>query len=389
MTHLMETYKRLPIAFSRGDGVYLEDEKGNRYLDGLTGIAVCGLGHAHPRVTRALTEQAQTLLHTSNLYEIPLQSRLADRLCELSGMDKVFFGNSGAEANEAAIKVARLHGHQREISKPAIVVMESSFHGRTMATLTATGSRKAQAGFEPLLSGFVRAPFNDLAAIKQIAENNPDVVAVMLEPVLGEGGVEIPDDGYIEGIRSICDENDWLMILDEVQTGNGRTGRYFAYQHSNVLPDIVTTAKGLGNGVPIGACLARGHAAEIFEPGNHGSTFGGNPLACSAGLAVLDTLEADNLMERAAELGERILEAFNTALAGNNSVTDVRGKGLMIAVELSEPCAELVGAGLEHGVLLNVTRDNVVRLLPPLTMTDDEADELVRRVVTVINSQGA
>ena len=235
----------------------------------------------------------------------------------------------------------------------------------------------------------MRAPFNDLAAIRQIAENNPDVVAVMLEPVLGEGGVEIPDDGYIEGIRSICDENDWLMILDEVQTGNGRTGRYFAYQHSNVLPDIVTTAKGLGNGVPIGACLARGHAAEIFEPGNHGSTFGGNPLACSAGLAVLDTLEADNLMERAAELGERILEAFNTALAGNNSVTDVRGKGLMIAVELSEPCAELVGAGLEHGVLLNVTRDNVVRLLPPLTMTDDEADELVRRVVTVINSQGA
>ena len=389
MTHLMETYKRLPIAFSRGDGVYLEDEKGNRYLDGLTGIAVCGLGHAHPRVTQALTEQAQTLLHTSNLYEIPLQSRLADRLCELSGMDKVFFGNSGAEANEAAIKVARLHGHRREISKPAIVVMESSFHGRTMATLTATGSRKAQAGFEPLLSGFVRAPFNDLAAIKQIAENNPDVVAVMLEPVLGEGGIEIPDDGYIEGIRSICDENDWLMILDEVQTGNGRTGRYFAYQHSGVLPDIVTTAKGLGNGVPIGACLARGHAAEIFEPGNHGSTFGGNPLACSAGLAVLEALEADNLIERAAELGERILDALNTALAGNNAVIDVRGKGLMIAVELSEPCAELVSAGLDHGVLLNVTRDSVVRLLPPLTMTNDEADELVRRVVTVINSHGA
>lgn len=389
MTHLMETYKRLPIAFSRGDGVYLEDEKGNRYLDGLTGIAVCGLGHAHPRVTEALTEQARTLLHTSNLYEIPLQSRLADRLCELSGMDKVFFGNSGAEANEAAIKVARLHGHRREIAKPAIVVMESSFHGRTMATLTATGSRKAQAGFEPLLSGFVRAPFNDLAAIRQIAENNPDVVAVMLEPVLGEGGVEIPDDGYIEGIRSICDDNDWLMILDEVQTGNGRTGRYFAYQHTNVLPDIVTTAKGLGNGVPIGACLARGHAAEIFEPGNHGSTFGGNPLACSAGLAVLETLEADNLMERAAELGKRILAALNAELAGNNSVTDIRGKGLMIAVELSEPCGQLVSTGLEHGVLLNVTRDNVVRLLPPLTLSNDEADELVRRVVTVVNSQGA
>jgi acetylornithine/N-succinyldiaminopimelate aminotransferase len=389
MTHLMETYNRLPVAFSRGDGVYLEDSNGKRYLDGLTGIAVCGLGHAHPNVTRALSEQAQTLLHTSNLYEIPLQSQLADRLCELSGMEAVFFANSGAEANEAAIKIARLHGHKQGIQKPAIVVMEASFHGRTMATLTATGSRKVQAGFEPLLSGFVRAPFNDLDAIALIGKNNPDVVAVMFEPILGEGGIIIPDDGYLEGIRQICDDNGWLMILDEVQTGNGRTGTYFAYQQAGVLPDLVTTAKGLGNGVPIGACLARGVAAGVFEPGNHGSTFGGNLLACSAALAVLDTLAEDDLLSRAADLGDRIVSALERELAGNNLVTEVRGKGLMIAVELSEPCGELVVRGLDHGVLLNVTQDNIVRLLPPLTLSDEQADELVSRVVAVINSHGS
>jgi acetylornithine/N-succinyldiaminopimelate aminotransferase len=389
MTHLMETYNRLPVAFSRGDGVYLEDSNGKRYLDGLTGIAVCGLGHAHPNVTRALSEQAQTLLHTSNLYEIPLQSQLADRLCELSGMEAVFFANSGAEANEAAIKIARLHGHKQGIQKPAIVVMEASFHGRTMATLTATGSRKVQAGFEPLLSGFVRAPFNDLDAITLIGKNNPDVVAVMFEPILGEGGIIIPDDGYLEGIRRICDDNGWLMILDEVQTGNGRTGTYFAYQQAGVLPDLVTTAKGLGNGVPIGACLARGVAAGVFEPGNHGSTFGGNLLACSAALAVLDTLAEDDLLSRAADLGDRIVSALERELAGNNLVTEVRGKGLMIAVELSEPCGELVVRGLDHGVLLNVTQDNIVRLLPPLTLSDEQADELVSRVVAVINSHGS
>jgi acetylornithine aminotransferase len=389
MTHLMETYKRLPVAFSRGDGVYLEDSNGKRYLDGLTGIAVCGLGHAHPNISRALSEQAQTLLHTSNLYEIPLQSQLADQLCELSGMDAVFFANSGAEANEAAIKIARLHGHKKGIQKPAIVVMEASFHGRTMATLTATGSRKAQAGFEPLLSGFVRAPFNDLDAIALIGRNNPDVVAVMFEPILGEGGIIIPDDGYLEGIRQICDDNGWLMILDEVQTGNGRTGQYFAYQHTGVLPDLVTTAKGLGNGVPIGACLARGAAARVFEPGNHGSTFGGNLLACSAALAVLETLEADDLLARAAYLGDYIIDALARELAGNNLVTEVRGKGLMIAVELSEPCGELVVRGLDHGVLLNVTQDNIVRLLPPLTLSDEQADELISRVVAVVNSHGS
>ncbi len=388
MTHLMETYKRLPVAFTSGEGAYLEDSNGKRYLDALTGIAVCGLGHAHPNITRSVSEQAATLTHTSNLYEIPLQTRLADRLCERSGMDKVFFANSGAEANEAAIKIARLHGHKQGIKKPAIVVMEASFHGRTMATLTATGSRKVQAGFEPLLGGFVRAPFNDLDAIAHIGKNNPDVVAVMFEPVLGEGGIVIPDDGFLEGIRQICDDNNWLMILDEVQTGNGRTGELFAYQHTNVMPDLVTTAKGLGNGVPIGACLGQGVAAEVFEPGNHGSTFGGNLLACSAALAVLDTLEADNLYSRASELGKRIKDGLSRGLAGNNAVREVRGFGLMIAVELHDGCGELVARGLEEGVLLNVTQDNIVRLLPPLTLTDDQADEVARRAVAVINSHG-
>jgi len=381
----METYKRLPVAFRRGEGAYLEDTEGKRYLDGLTGIAVCGLGHAHPNVTRALAEQAGTLLHTSNLYEIPLQARLADRLCAMSGMDAVFFANSGAEANEAAIKIARLYGHKRDVKKPAIVVMDGSFHGRTMATLTATGSRKVQAGFEPLLSGFVRAPYDDLNALTQIAENNPDVVAVLLEPVLGEGGIIVPSDGYLEGIRELCDARGWLMILDEVQTGNGRTGALFAYQHTDVAPDVVTTAKGLGNGMPIGACLARGEAARVFAPGNHGSTFGGNPLACAAGLAVLETLESDNLYERARVLGQRILDGLRSSLAGNNSVTSIRGKGLMLGVELREPCGHLVSSALAQGLLINVTRDNVVRLLPPLTLTDAEADELVTRVARVIN----
>jgi acetylornithine aminotransferase len=385
MNNLMETYKRLPVAFTRGHGVYLEDADGKQYFDGLTGIGVCGLGHAHPAVTRAISEQAASLSHTSNLYEIPVQERLAERLCELSGMEKVFFGNSGAEANEAAIKIARLHGHRQDIDKPSIVVMEGSFHGRTMATLTATGNRKVQAGFEPLLSGFVRAPFGDAEAVAQIGNNNPDVTAVLVEPVLGEGGIVIPDDDYLEEIRKICDQHNWLMMLDEVQTGNGRTGSFFAYQQTNVLPDVVATAKGLGNGMPIGACLARGQAAEILQPGNHGSTFGGNLLACAAAHAVLDTLINEDLFNRAATLGERILTGLTEALAGNNAVTDIRGKGLMIAVELAAPCGELVGSALASGLLLNVTRDNVVRLLPPLTMTDEEADELIAGVAKVVN----
>jgi len=386
MTHLMETYKRLPVAFVRGSGSWLEDTTGKRYLDALSGIAVCGLGHAHPRVTRAIAEQAGTLLHTSNLYEVTLQERLADRLCEISGMDKVFFGNSGAEANEAAIKIARLHGHNRNLSRPSIIVMETSFHGRTMATLTATGSRKVQAGFEPLLTGFLRAPFNDIEAITKIAANANEVVAILVEPVQGEGGIAVPATDYLVRLRQICDAQGWFLMLDEVQTGNGRTGKYFAYQHTGVVPDVVTTAKGLGNGVPIGACLARGTAANVFGPGNHGSTFGGNPLVCAAANAVLDALVDDGLMARAAVLGERILAALRSQLAGNNRVRDVRGLGLMIGIELADPCGEIVAQGLDAGILVNVTRDNVVRLLPPLTLSDADAELLVEKVVALIQA---
>ena len=383
MTAIMETYKRLPVAFVRGEGAHLFDEAGNDYLDGLSGIAVTGLGHAHPRIARAIRQQADELLHTSNLYEIPQQERLAKRLTGISGMDSVFFGNSGAEANEAAIKIARLYGSSRGVKVPTIVVMDGSFHGRTMATLTATGNRKVQAGFEPLLNGFVRAPFGDVDAVRKIAANIPDVVAVLTEPVLGEGGIHIPPADYLPELRALCDDNDWLLMLDEVQTGNGRTGAYFAYQHTSAVPDVVTTAKGLGNGVPIGACLARGKAAEVLVPGTHGSTFGGNPLACATANAVLDELE-DGLIDRASELGERMLDRFRTALKGNNRVADIRGMGLMLAVELTEPCPELAAAALEAKLLLNVTADSVIRLLPPLVMTDAEADTMVDRVVALI-----
>lgn len=386
MTHVMNTYARLPVAFVSGKGAYLQDGDGKQYLDGLCGLAVTGLGHAHPRVAAALAEQASTLTHTSNLYEIPLQTRLADRLCDISGMEKVFFANSGAEANEAAIKLARIKGNKQGIKKPAVVVMDGSFHGRTMATLTATGNRKVHAGFEPLLSGFVRAPYNDAEAVRLIGENNPDVVAVFVEPVLGEGGVVIPGDDYLQELRKICDEHNWLLMLDEVQTGNGRTGKYFAYQHTGILPDVLTTAKGLGNGMPIGACLARGEAAELFAPGNHGSTFGGNPLACAAAHAVIDEIEEHDLCARAAELGERIVATLREGLAGNNRVKEIRNLGLMVAAELNDDVPELVERGLEAGVLINVTQGNIVRLLPPLNLTDAQADELAGKVVDLIQS---
>ena len=386
MSHLLNTYARLPVAFVKGEGAYLIGDDGRRYLDGLCGLAVCGLGHAHPAVAKALRDQAGALLHTSNLYEIPLQTELAKRLAALSGMDRAFFANSGAEANEAALKIARLHGHRLGVKKPDVLVTESSFHGRTMATLTATGQRKVQAGFEPLLTGFARAPFNDVAAIERIAANNPNAVAVFVEPIQGEGGVNIPDQGYLEALRRICDANQWLLMLDEVQTGNGRTGAFFAYQHSGVLPDVATTAKGLGNGVPIGVCLARGAAADLFQPGHHASTFGGNPLACAAAHAVLDTLERDNLIPRAAELGERIQSGLRRALAGSNLLKEVRGKGLMIAVELNEPRPGLVQAGLKAGVLINQIGERVVRLLPPLILTDAQADELVKQVAALLQN---
>ncbi|MCG6899328.1 MAG: aspartate aminotransferase family protein [Gammaproteobacteria bacterium] len=382
--HIMSTYKRLPIQFQRGEGIWLWDSENKQYLDALSGIAVCGLGHAHPAIAQAIANQAGLLVHTSNLYGITLQEQLADGLCELSGMDRVFFCNSGAEANEAAIKIARLYGHNRGIHSPTIIVMEKSFHGRTLATLTATGNRKVQAGFEPLVQGFIRVPYNDLAAIQTVAANSNDVVAVLVEPIQGEGGINIPDADYLQGIRSLCNENHWLMMLDEIQSGMGRTGKWFAWQHSDVTPDVATLAKALGNGVPIGACLARGKAAEMMKPGSHGSTFGGNPLACRAAITVLEVLEQQHLVAHAATLGEYFLAGFHAALSGQKGVTSIRGRGLMIGIELDRPCAELVEKALEQGLLINVTAERVIRLLPPLVTTVKQADIIIEHVSELV-----
>lgn len=381
----MNTYARLPVGFTKGEGSYLEDEHGKKYLDALTGIAVVGLGHAHPKVASALADQAKTLTHTSNLYQIPLQTKLAAKLCEISGMDSAFFANSGAEANEAAIKLARIKGSKSGINNPEVIVVDDSFHGRTMATLTATGNRKVHAGFEPLLNGFIRTQFDDIEAIKGIAGNNTNVTAVLVEPILGEAGIVIPDPEYLSKLRAICDDKGWLLMLDEVQTGNGRTGTYFEFLDHDIAPDVVTTAKGLGNGMPIGVCLARGEAAGLFEPGNHGSTFGGNPLACAAALAVIDTIEQESLCSRARILGDRILSGFNKSLTGNNQVKEIRGKGLMLAIELNEDAPNLVNDALEAGILINVAQGNVIRLLPPLTLTDEEADSIVESVSNLIS----
>ncbi|UTW03939.1 aspartate aminotransferase family protein [Amphritea atlantica] len=382
---VMNTYSRLSVAFDHGQGCWLFDTDGNKYLDALSGIAVCGLGHAHPAVTTAISEQASQLIHTSNLYTITNQERLAERLTQISGMDNVFFGNSGAEANEAAIKIARKFGHSKGIEKPTIIVMEGAFHGRTMATLSATGNRSAQAGFEPLVGGFVRAPYNDVDAVKNIISNNADVVAILVEPIQGEGGIIIPADDYLNQLRDVCDANDMLLMLDEVQTGNGRTGTYFSYQQNGILPDVVTTAKGLGNGVPIGACLASGKAADILTPGNHGSTYGGNPLCCAAALAVVDTITDEKLDQRAAELGNRIAEGFRSQLGDASYVKEIRNKGLLLAIELTEAGTELAVLSKVKGVLLNVTGGGkVVRMLPPLIMSDTEAELLVNTVSRII-----
>jgi acetylornithine aminotransferase len=382
--HLMNTYKPLPVTFDRGEGAYLFDQDGNRYLDALCGIAVCGLGHAHPAVSQAICDQASRLLHTSNLYHIGLQEKLADELCQVADMDRVFFSNSGAEANEAALKMARLYGHQKGIDAPQVIVTEGSFHGRTMATLTATGNRKIQAGFEPLVPGFLRAPYNDLSAMHTIARNSAQVVAILVEPITGEGGIRIPDESYLRELRALCDANGWLLMLDEIQTGMGRTGRWFAHQHAGIKPDVMTLAKGLGNGVPIGACLARGAAADIFKPGNHGSTFGGNPLAASAALAVLQTLKQDKLIPRAEQLGNRMLEQFAQRLGKSEGVVSIRGRGLMLGIELNRPCGELMPQALQHKLLINVTAETVVRLLPPLIITDEQAEEIVSTVCQLI-----
>ena len=385
-THLMNTYARQPIAFVRGEGAYLWDEAGKRYLDAVAGVAVNGLGHAHPKLVKVISEQAATVIHTSNLYRIPKQEELADRLCALSGMDKAFFCNSGCEANEAAIKLARMYGHGKGIEVPTIIVMEKAFHGRTMGTLTASGSRKIQAGFEPLLSGFARVPFDDIEAIRQVAEHNKSVVAVLVEVVQGEGGINVLASEYLAQLRKICDDHGWLLMLDEVQTGIGRTGTWFGFQHSGVMPDVMALAKGLGSGMPIGACLARGEAAEVFKPGSHGSTFGGNPLACATALATLDIIEEENLLENARVRGEAIRSGLRQALDGVPGVVEIRGEGMMIGIELDRPCAELVGVARDAGVLINVTSDKVVRLVPPLIYGEAEVNVLVAAVSGIVKN---
>ena len=386
MSHVMNTYGRQDLAFERGEGAWLWDREGKPYLDALAGIAVNGLGHAHPRLVAAIADQAAKLIHTSNLYQIPLQEELATRVAGLSGMDTVFFCNSGAESNEAAIKLARLYGHQRSISNPAIIVMERAWHGRTLATLSATGSRKAQAGFEPLMTGFIRVPYNDLAAIESVAEHNQNIVAVLLEPIQGEGGIRVADIDYQRALHAMCKARGWLYMVDEVQCGIGRTGKWFAFQHTGVLPDVMTLAKGLGSGVPIGACVAAGAAGQVFKPGNHGTTFGGGPLVCRAALETLAVMEDDGLLARAETLGTRMLTAFHAALAGQRGVVEVRGQGLMIGIELDRPCGALVVKAIEQGLLINVTQDSVVRLLPPLILSDGDADRIIDAVIGLIHA---
>lgn len=383
---LMHTYGRLPVAFTEGKGSWLTDINGKTYLDALAGIAVCGLGHAHPAVTQAICEQASRLVHTSNLYQIPSQEAAAVKLSQLSGMQRIFFCNSGAEANEGAIKLARLHGHKKKIDVPHVLVMDNAFHGRTLATLTATGNRKVQAGFEPLVSGFVRSTYNDLEAVTSLVERRKDIAAILVEPIQGEGGLTPATDEFMNGLRELCDKHDLLLMLDEVQTGNGRTGYFYAYQRYDWKPDVLTTAKGLGNGFPIGAVMAQGKAADLFQPGNHGSTYGGTPLGSAVVLAVLETLEKEQLAKRAGELGEKLVKGFTNALEGVDGVKTIRGRGLMLGIELAHPCGELVELALEEGLLINVTAGQVVRLLPPLTFTDEEAELLISKLSQLIKN---
>ncbi len=380
----MDTYNRLPVAFTRGEGVTLWDSEGTAYLDALGGIAVAILGHSNPEVADAVAEQARTLVHTSNLYRVEEQEKLGERLSGIAGMEQVFFGNSGAEANEAAIKLARRYGHDRGVRSPSIVVAEGAFHGRTMATLTATGNRRVQAGFEPLVPGFRRVPFDDLEAVRQVARHDPDVVAVLVEPIQGEGGIRVPSPDYLPGLREICRERDWLLMLDEIQTGMGRTGEWFACQGSKVRPDVLTVAKALGNGIPIGACLAAGPAAGVLSAGTHGSTFGGNPFACRVALTVIDVLERTGALENARRQGARILAGLDAGLGDHPGIQSMRGEGLMLGIELTTPCGEVVSLALAEGLLVNVTADNVIRLLPPLIYRDEDSDLLVERLVRVI-----
>lgn len=385
-SHVMSTYSRLPISFERGQGVWLWDQNNNRYLDALSGIAVCNLGHAHPAVRDAIANQAGRLIHTSNIYGIPHQEQLATQLADLSGMDSIFFSNSGAEANEAAIKLARLYGHQKGVEKPEIVVMENSFHGRTLATLSATGNPKVQQGFDPLVEGFIHIPFNDIDTLQNITSNQ-SIVAVLVEPVQGEGGVHIPNADYLTQLRAICDQNNWLLMLDEIQTGIGRTGKMFAYQHTDIIPDVCTLAKALGNGVPIGACMTQGKATNILTSGTHGSTFGGNPLACAAALAVLKTFDESNQVQKAAEMGDYLLTHLQDALSHHADVVEIRGLGMMIGIQLKSDCTALVNQALQLNTLINVTAGNTIRLLPPLILEHSQADQLVDTLTQLITTR--
>lgn len=385
MSKTMQTYARLPVSFTKGEGPWLWDAEGRRYLDALSGIAVCSLGHAHPAVTKAICDQATTLIHTSNLYGIGPQEALAHKLCGLSGMDEAFFCNSGAEANEAAIKIARRYGNAKGYSVPKIIVMEQAFHGRTLATVSATANPKAHEGFYPLVEGFIRVPYDDIDAVKQIAAQEQEVAAILVEPVQGEGGVHVPASGYLKALRELCDANDWLLMLDEIQTGIGRTGQWFAFQHEGIVPDVLSLAKALGNGVPIGTTLTQGKARGVLQPGSHGTTFGGNPLACSAALAVLETIEAHNLLAHVQQFGGYLLEQFQLQLGNTEGVINIRGKGLMIGIELDRPCPELVAKALqEQQLLINVTAGNTIRLLPPLIIDREQADAIIEGVVALV-----
>ncbi|MDF3884599.1 aspartate aminotransferase family protein [Cupriavidus basilensis] len=386
-SHLMRAYARQPISFARGSGARLWDEHGVEYLDAIAGVAVTSLGHAHPEIAAAIAEQSGLLLHTSNVFRIDWQERLGERLCALTSMQRAFFCNSGAEANETALKLARLHGHRRQVAQPQILVMENGFHGRTMATLSATGNPAKQQGFEPLMPGFLRVPYDDIEAVRRAADQSPDIVAVLIEPVQGEGGIRVASADYLRELRVLCDQRGWLLMLDEIQAGMGRTGAWFGHQHAGITPDVMTLAKALGNGFPIGACLARGEVADLFSPGQHGSTFGGNPLACRVGCAVLDIMVRDDMPQRAAVLGARLLTGLQQALGNHPNVLAIRGQGLMAGIELDRSCKELVRRALEEQrLLITVTRDTTIRLLPPLICDEAQIDDMVARVARLLAS---
>ena len=387
-SYLMRAYARQPVSFTRGSGARLWDQQGVEYLDAIAGVAVTSLGHANTEIAQVIAEQAGTLLHTSNVFRIDWQEQLGERLCALTGMEKAFFCNSGAEANEAALKLARLYGHHKQVAQPQILVMENAFHGRTIATLTATDNPAKQQGFEPLLPGFLRVPFNDIDAVRRMAEQSSDIVAVLIEPVQGEGGIRVADAAYLRALRTLCDQQGWLLMLDEIQCGMGRTGAWFAHQHTGIVPDVMTVAKALGNGFPIGACLARGEVADLLSPGQHGTTFGGNPLACRVGCTVLDIMARDDLPKRAATLGDRLLSGLRDALAGHPEVVTIRGLGLMVGIELNRDCKELVGRALnEQRLLITVTRNSTIRLLPALICDEAQIDDIVARVAALLSPE--